>query len=51
VSDKEPLLALVTAWIEAIGEERALARGGLLGLRDALRADLENPPPDLAGVN
>jgi hypothetical protein len=51
VADKEPLLALVTAWIEAVGEKRAVARGGLLDLRDALRADLENPPPDLAGVN
>jgi hypothetical protein len=51
VTDKEPLLALVTAWIEAVGEKRAVARGGLLDLRDALRADLENPPPDLAGVN
>jgi hypothetical protein len=50
-SDKEPLLAVVTGWIEAVGEERAVARGGLLDLRDALRADLENPPPDLAGVN
>ena len=50
-TDKEPLLVLVTAWIEAVGEMRAVARGGLLDLRDALRADLENPPPDLAGVN
>jgi hypothetical protein len=51
VTDKEPLLALVTAWIEAVGERRAVARGGLLDLRDALRDDLESPPPDLAGVN
>jgi hypothetical protein len=51
VTNKEPLLALVTAWIEAVGEKGAIARGGLLDLRDALRADLENPPPDLAGVN
>jgi hypothetical protein len=51
VTDKEPLLALVTAWIEAVGEERAVARGGLLDLRDALRANPENPPPDLARVN
>jgi hypothetical protein len=50
-TDKESLLALVTGWIEAVGKERAVARGGLLDLRDALRADLENPPPDLAGVN
>jgi hypothetical protein len=50
-TDKEPLLALVTAWIEVVGEKREIARGGLLDLRDALRADLENPPPDLAGVN
>jgi hypothetical protein len=49
VTDKEPLLARVTAWIEAVGEERAVARGGLLDLRDALRDDLENPPPDPAG--
>jgi hypothetical protein len=50
-TDKESLLALVTGWIEAVGKERAVARGGLLDLRDALRADLENPPPDMAGVN
>jgi hypothetical protein len=51
VTDKEPLLALVTAWIEAVGEKPAAARGALLDLKDALRADLENPPPDPAGVN
>ena len=51
VTDKEPLLAVVTAWIAAVGEEQAVARGGLLDLRDALRIDLENPPPDMAGVN
>lgn len=51
VTDKEPLLGVVTAWIETIGEEQAVARGGLRDLRDALQADLGNPPPDLAGVN
>jgi hypothetical protein len=51
VTDKEPLLALVTGWIETVGEERAGALGGLLALREALRANPENPPPDLAGVN
>jgi hypothetical protein len=50
LTDKEPLLAVVTAWVEAVGEDQAVSRGGLLDLRDALRADLENPPPDLAGV-
>lgn len=38
--DKEPLLVVVDTWIEQVGEEEAVALGGLLGLRDALRADV-----------
>jgi hypothetical protein len=44
--DKEPLLVVVGAWVDEVGQEPALALGGLLGLRDALRADLADPPPD-----
>ncbi len=40
LTDKEPLLELVLEWIEDVGEEQAVALGGLLALRDALRADL-----------
>jgi hypothetical protein len=45
-ADKEPLLVVVGTWVDEVGEEPALALGGLLGLRDALRADLAEPPPD-----
>ena len=44
VTYKEPLLAVVLAWIEDVGEEQAVALGGLVALRDALRADLADPP-------
>ncbi len=38
------------AWIEDVGEEQAVALGGLLALRDALRADLSAPPdPPVSG--
>jgi len=40
LADKEPLLEVVVAWIATVGEEKAVALGGLLALRDALRADL-----------
>jgi hypothetical protein len=50
VNYKEPLLAVVLAWIEEVGEEQAVGRGGLLALRDALRADLAAPPdPPMGG--
>jgi hypothetical protein len=49
LADKEPLLELVLAWIDAVGEEQAVALGGLLALRDALRADLSVPPDTPAG--
>jgi hypothetical protein len=50
LADKEPLLELVLAWLEDAGEEQAVALGGLLALRDALRADLAAPPdPPLGG--
>jgi hypothetical protein len=45
-ADKEPLLEVVRAWVDQVGDERAVALGGLLGLRHALRADLADPPPD-----
>jgi hypothetical protein len=45
-ADKEPLLVVVRAWVDEVGQEPAVALGGLLGLRDALRADLADPPPD-----
>jgi hypothetical protein len=32
-------------WIEQVGDEQAVAFGGLLALRDALQADLAEPPP------
>ena len=44
-ADKEPLLVVVGAWVDEVGQEPAVALGGLLGLRDALRADLADPPP------
>jgi hypothetical protein len=46
---KEPLLAVVLAWIEDVGEEQAVALGGLVALRDALRADLAAPPDPPVG--
>jgi hypothetical protein len=50
LADKRPLLELVLAWIEDVGEEQALALGGLLALRDALRADLSAlPDPPASG--
>jgi hypothetical protein len=49
VTYKKPLLAVVHAWIEAVGEEQAVALGGLLALRDALRADLAAPPDPPVG--
>ncbi len=49
VTYKEPLLAVVLAWIEEVGEEQAVAVGGLVALRDALRADLSAPPDPPAG--
>ena len=49
LADKEPLLELLLTWIEDVGEEQAVP-GGLLALRDALRADLAAPPdPPLGG--
>ena len=45
-ADKEPLLVVVRTWVDEVGQEPAVALGGLLGLRDALRADLADPPPD-----
>jgi len=45
-ADKEPLLEVVGTWVDEVGEEPALALGGLLSLRDALRADLAESPPD-----
>jgi hypothetical protein len=48
-TDKEPLLAVVLAWIEDVGEEQAVALGGLLALRDALGADLAAPPDPPVG--
>jgi hypothetical protein len=49
VTYKEPLLAVVVGWIEEVGEEQAVALGGLLALRDALRADLAAPPAPRVG--
>jgi hypothetical protein len=49
LADKEPLVELVLAWIDAVGEEQAVALGGLLALRDALRADLAAPPDPPVG--
>jgi len=50
LADKGPLLELVLGWIEDVGEEQAVALGGLLALRDALRADLLAPPdPPVSG--
>ncbi len=49
LADKEPLLELVLAWIEDVGEERAVALGSLLTLRDALRVDLAGPPDPPVG--
>jgi hypothetical protein len=49
-ADKGPLLELVLAWIEDVSEEQAVALGGLLALRDTLRADLAAPPdPPVSG--
>jgi hypothetical protein len=45
-ADKEPLLVVVPAWVDEVGQEPAVALGGLLGLRDALRADLADPPSE-----
>src|SRR6266550_2128686 len=45
-ADKEPLLGVVRAWVDEVGQEPAVALGGLLGLREALRADLADPPSD-----
>jgi hypothetical protein len=45
-ADKEPLLDVVRAWLSALGDEEAVALGGLVGLRDALQADLVDPIPD-----
>jgi hypothetical protein len=39
----------VLASIDAVGEEQAVVLGGLLVLRDALRADLSVPPDPPAG--
>jgi hypothetical protein len=49
VTYKEPLLAVVRAWIEDVGEQQAVVLGGLLALRDALRADLSAPPDPPVG--
>ena len=49
VTYKEPLLAVVLAWIEDVGEQQAVVLGGLLALRDALRADLAAPPDPPVG--
>ena len=49
VTYKEPLLAVVLAWIGEVGEGQAVALGGLLALRDALRADLAAPPDPPVG--
>jgi hypothetical protein len=45
-ADKEPLLVVVGTWVDEVGEEPAVALGGLLSLRDALRADLADQLPD-----
>jgi hypothetical protein len=45
-ADKKPLLEVVGAWVDEVGQEPAVALGGLLGLRDALRADLADSPPE-----
>jgi hypothetical protein len=44
-ADKEPLLVVVRAWVDEVGQEPAVALGGLLGLRDARRADLAGTRP------
>ena len=49
VTYKQPLLAVVLAWIGEVGEGQAVALGGLLALRDALRADLAAPPDPPVG--
>ena len=49
LADKEPLLGLVLAWLEDVGEEQPAPLGGLLALRDALRADLVTPPDPPVG--
>jgi hypothetical protein len=36
-ADKEALLVVVRAWVDEVGQEPAVALGGLLGLRDARR--------------
>jgi hypothetical protein len=41
--DKEPLLEVVVAWIDEVGDGEAIALGGLPGLRDALRAEVAKP--------
>jgi hypothetical protein len=41
-TDKEVLLAVLRPWIEQVGEEQAVAVGGLLALRNALQADLSD---------
>jgi len=52
LADKEPLLELVLAWIEDVGEEQPAALGGLLALSDALWADLATPPdPSVGGAH
>ena len=49
LADKEPVLELVLTWLEDLGEEQAVALGGLLALMDALRADLAGPPDPPVG--
>jgi hypothetical protein len=49
LADKEPLLELVLAWIEDVREERTVALGSLLTLRDALWVDLAGPPDPPVG--
>jgi hypothetical protein len=44
-AEKEALLPVLSTWIEQIGDEQAVAREGLLALRDALQADLAEPHP------
>ena len=41
-TDKEVLLTVLRPWIEQVGEEQAVAVGGLLALRNALQADLSD---------
>jgi hypothetical protein len=49
LADKKPLLEVVSAWIDQFDQEQAVALGGLLALRDALRADLSAPRDPSAG--